>query len=332
MNEESKIYYVYYLISPDTLEIFYVGKGKKYRMFKHESDVKNGRIPNNNYKLYKKIKYILDSGNNILYKKVKENLTNDEAIELEKNEISKIKLENLTNICPGGEGNDNFTYNDNKEIIRNKFRLASSRSYAEKYGDRSAEIIQKRLKSMNGYSHSNETKDKIRNSNTGKIFDDTRKRNIGLSKIGNSNMLGKHHSEQTKKLISKSNIGKKLSDIHKNKISESNLGKQRSKDHINKMRIGLINNHPMHNPEIKKKILQSLKGRKSWNKCNYIKIKCPNNSILEFKSKEDMIIYFNKLSDSMFLVNSKRISGISIFNMGKSNGYILLQKQHKNNI
>ena len=49
-----------------------------------------------------------------------------------------------------------------------------------------------------------------------------------LHKTGNNNMLGKHHSEKTKKKMSESHIGKHLSEEHKNKLSKPIL--QYSKD------------------------------------------------------------------------------------------------------
>ena len=154
MNENLNIYYVYYLKHPDTNKIFYIGKGKGYRMYKHESEVKNGRLPNHNYILYKNIKSILNDNKNIIYEKLAENITNRDAILLEKKKIAEIGLQNLTNICKGGEGADNFTYNPNKEIIRQKMSNVKKKSYIEKYGEKRAkEIIQKRLNSVKGYNN-----------------------------------------------------------------------------------------------------------------------------------------------------------------------------------
>ena len=39
-------FYVYCLIDPDDNIPFYVGKGRLNRMYKHEKDVKNGKIVN----------------------------------------------------------------------------------------------------------------------------------------------------------------------------------------------------------------------------------------------------------------------------------------------
>lgn len=64
------------------------------------------------------------------------------------------------------------------------------------------------------------------------ISDET-KRKIGATKVGNQNMLGKHHSEETKKKISDShkgekcyNYGKHLSNEHKRAISQSLNGRK----------------------------------------------------------------------------------------------------------
>ena len=58
-------------------------------------------------------------------------------------------------------------------------------------------------KGMSGLKHTEKTKEKIRTSNTGKVFDETRKKNISLSKIGKSNikLKGVSKSEEHRKRI-----------------------------------------------------------------------------------------------------------------------------------
>ena len=47
------IFYVYELVDPRDGSCFYVGSGKKNRMFDHVKLAKNGKPSNNNWNLYK---------------------------------------------------------------------------------------------------------------------------------------------------------------------------------------------------------------------------------------------------------------------------------------
>lgn len=73
-----------------------------------------------------------------------------------------------------------------------------------------------------GYKHSTETRKKIAIANTGKVKSEETKKLIGISKLNNKNMLGKSHSDLTKKKISaswkKRNQEKyKVAQIHRRK-------------------------------------------------------------------------------------------------------------------
>jgi len=101
-------FYVYHLIDPFTGFPFYVGKGTGNRMYDHEKLTLSEKIPNKNPILFRKIKKIILS-NNILYKKILENLTENEAFLLEQSEIKKYGRMNdktgiLCNMTNGGEG------------------------------------------------------------------------------------------------------------------------------------------------------------------------------------------------------------------------------------
>ena len=68
-------------------------------------------------------------------------------------------------------------------------------------------VTKKRIpwnKGLKGQKHSEEHKNKIRQSLLGKKrkpFSEKHRKNIGLSKIGNTNMLGKKHTQETKEKI-----------------------------------------------------------------------------------------------------------------------------------
>jgi hypothetical protein len=49
-------YYVYSLIDPRTNVPFYIGKGIGARLYRHEKNVINGKIPNDNNYLFNKIR------------------------------------------------------------------------------------------------------------------------------------------------------------------------------------------------------------------------------------------------------------------------------------
>ena len=93
---------------------------------------------------------------------------------------------------------------------------------------------------VSGYTHSEETKEKMkgRNPYAGKTSEEMEiigknisekvsgEKNGMFGKKGkNHHMYGKHRSEETKQKISEANKGKKLSEEHKKKLSESHKGK-----------------------------------------------------------------------------------------------------------
>ena len=63
-----------------------------------------------------------------------------------------------------------------------------------------------------------------------KPFTEEWKRKMSAAKQGNKNMLGKHHTEETKRKIAEGNKGKKMSEEAKLKMSEAKQGKHRSEE------------------------------------------------------------------------------------------------------
>lgn len=117
-------------------EPFYIGKGKNDRLYHHLNIV----LSNSDKKDYNRfktntIKKILKSGSGSepYIFKLLENLTDQEAIEYERQYINEIGIRNnknrkgyLTNITWGGIGGDTFTNNPNKELIRKKLSVVTS--------------------------------------------------------------------------------------------------------------------------------------------------------------------------------------------------------------
>ena len=92
------MFYVYNLIDPRDNSVFYIGKGKGNRMYKHEKYTLNNKLPNGNKSLFDKIKEIKMNNLDIIYKKVFE--TDDEtlAYQFENKLINEVGIDNLCKI------------------------------------------------------------------------------------------------------------------------------------------------------------------------------------------------------------------------------------------
>lgn len=90
--ENNNQYYVYKHYNPETSICFYVGIGKGDRVF------------SGGYHRNKKWKAEVRNGNGFTFDYVKKNISKKEALDIERNLISKIGLENLCNIV-GESGN-----------------------------------------------------------------------------------------------------------------------------------------------------------------------------------------------------------------------------------
>ena len=103
-------YYVYKHIRLKDGSTFYIGKGKGDRMY---SDYRRN--------IYWKRIVEKDGGFTAIL--IKENLSDKEALELEKSIIAEIGMDNLTNMTEGGNGGDTrkgFTQEEYDEWIRKK--------------------------------------------------------------------------------------------------------------------------------------------------------------------------------------------------------------------
>lgn len=87
-------HYVYYLIDPRTNIPFYVGKGKRDRMYSHVREVMNESWKVNTPKV-KRIQDILKENQTVIHKIVFNNLTHTEALHRERQEIRRIGRANL---------------------------------------------------------------------------------------------------------------------------------------------------------------------------------------------------------------------------------------------
>ncbi len=181
-------FYVYTLTDPRNDKIFYVGKGKKDRMTKHERSVLRGRNTHNNY-LTNKIKKIHSEGLRVKHDKVLVSKDEDEVLEFETFVIDEIGLDNLCNNQGGGDGRTP------DESTRKK-------------------ISEKRK----GIPVSKETRERISESRRGKKHTQEWKDNQSKLKKGKSQTQKQKDANESR---SKSHKGRKFSDEHRKKLSEA---------------------------------------------------------------------------------------------------------------
>lgn len=74
---------------------------------------------------------------------------------------------------------------------------------------------------------SDETKEKIRQGHLGKKLTEEQKARL---KGRPSSFLGKHHTEESKKLLREANLGRVLSEEHVRKVADANTGKKRTEE------------------------------------------------------------------------------------------------------
>jgi len=224
-------FYVYYLIDPTNEKPFYVGKGRGGRMYKHEKDVKNGKIANlTNQELTDKITSILNENKKIIYKKVEENLLNEIALECETMYIKKlgridINTGILFNKTDGGEGATIVS-----DSTREKQRIAQTgRVFTDSHRKKLSDYAKNRP-----LSHRN----KIIEKNRGKQKSDETILKISNSKIEyyKNEENRKKSSDRIKKITNDPKIKSKISNSLKNFYKENPesieklriLGKQQS--------------------------------------------------------------------------------------------------------
>lgn len=185
---ENKEFYVYRWFYIKTNETFYVGKGKGNR-YKDKSNHRNQYFKN----------IVLKEKNNVISEILKNNLTEQEAWDLEKKLIQeyKTKGECKTNFHEGGCGGNTGNYN-NPERSRKLSEAAKKRVG--------------KLNPMYGKHHSEETKEKIRQANLGKTLSPEHK-----AKLIAANTERKKTPEEIEKLR-QANLGKKMSEESKQKM------------------------------------------------------------------------------------------------------------------
>ena len=194
-------YYVYIYIDPRNNLPFYVGKGYNKRWKYHLN------LNNKYYNLYlrNKIKSIRQKGYEPIVEKIKKNLSDKKAIELEKILIKLYGRKDnntgtLVNYTDGGDGSEGRICNLNTRRKMSKNQRGISRNKGEK------------------------------NPQYGKSNTKEQKRKISLALVGNKNpRFGIHLSKETKEKLRLANLGKKYNQETKRKHYLNSLKRKRDK-------------------------------------------------------------------------------------------------------
>lgn len=98
-NPKRDRFYVYELVDPRDDAVFYVGKGTGRRDRSHLTDARTSS-PTNAARAMR-IREILAAGHDVVIRRVHSDLTERQALNLERKRIAEIRLANLTNVTRG---------------------------------------------------------------------------------------------------------------------------------------------------------------------------------------------------------------------------------------
>jgi len=281
------MYYVYELIDPRNNKPFYIGKGTGLRMYFHAKNVKRGKIPHGNKKLFNKIKKIMNGNMKIKYKKIFITENENDAYEKEIKRINEIGIDSLCNLTYGGEGlratnevvgkivntrrkNGNYKMSDyTKDLISKSISKVMKERWKNKEFRKK---MSEKLSGENSPVKRPEVREKISNSLKGKVFSQERRRKIseirkgktweeiysksGLEKMRsinffgeNNQFYGKTHTEENKKLFAQY-------------AKELHTGRKRSEETKQRIKTGIKNSKHseiMKSSEMSEKISRATK-------------------------------------------------------------------------
>jgi hypothetical protein len=188
--------YVYALIDPRNNKPFYIGKGVGNRCYFHEKEAKYYK--NRKSLKLSKIRQLLYAGLSPVVKKIEENISDEQAIELECFLISEIRDFGicLTNMTDGGDGAKGYKHTDEHKAYISciqKNRVVSEET-KEKMRKPKSERGRKNIANARletNYRPSEETKKKVSNTLRGRP----------------SPMKGRCHTEASKIKMSESRLG-----------------------------------------------------------------------------------------------------------------------------
>jgi len=248
---------IYYLIDPRyPNEIRYVGKTIKKLSTRLSIHLSPSSLIEKTHK-NNWIKSLLNDSIKPIITLIEE-VDDDKWIEREMYWINYYKSNgfNITNSTDGGEGMNNPT-----EETRKKLSYASKGENNPNFGKKRTKEINDKINEIRVCVHTEETKNKLREINKGKIISQETRNKISKSKKGTkytyetklkmsnshkgiiisqetrkklsdacsgekNGFYGKKHTEETKKLLSISKIGKKHTEETKLKMSNSQKGEK----------------------------------------------------------------------------------------------------------
>lgn len=244
MNEYY-VYFIYQEFENNPPKIIYVGKGKKRRLQNHLNYLITGSRPEKvNAYLFNKCQKTIKEGGKIFGDKIKQNLSEEEALELEASKIEEIGIDNLCNISPFGSINTppkgSETYNHYIENMRNisKERWADDEFKTKmlkvrkqqglkqrgenhpNFGKKMPEEHKELLKKINSERViSSETRDKMREKMTGRNITWKDKISEGNKRDWEKRKReGYTLSEEAREKISKANKNKKFKSLDENVV------------------------------------------------------------------------------------------------------------------
>ena len=184
-------YYVYIYKNPITFDPFYVGKGCGNRAYSHLEKAKNIRKGSRESLCIVECRRLLKDGFEPIIEIIINNLTESEALIIERQFISSFGRRNnntgiLTNMTDGGESFDG--------LVRTKLHY------------------ERIVESRKGYKHSEQTKQKLRKPKT--FTEESHQAFI-------EKCVERSNKPEAKQRVSEFFSGKSINDEHKQKISQS---------------------------------------------------------------------------------------------------------------
>jgi hypothetical protein len=242
-----------YKLSYSNGVVFYIGKGKNGRINEHEREAR--RPDTKQYNMYKSrvIRKMWKNGEEVLKEIIAYFDTEEEAHDYEMALIFFMRPYGyLTNITDGGEGHSGHRLSE--ESIR---KMSITKRNAGKITLHSEETKNKIRASLTGRKRSEDTVQKMREANIGKKHSEETRRK--MSDKGK----GREVTEEIRRKLSETLKGHVVTEEVRRKLSEAGTGKTHSEETRRKMR--QAHKGEVHKPvseEARRRMSEAKKGRK----------------------------------------------------------------------
>ncbi len=198
-------FYVYGYFDPESGEPFYIGKGNRRRAYAHLTACNRPKHCCYNTFFYRKLRKMLLVGIEPHIKIISDQLSEKEALEFEKSEIKRIgrRSQGEGTLCNLGQGGDSSGMSGHKH---------------------SEESKQKMSKSQTGRFVSMKTRQKLSKANTGKKASKETRQKMRMARLGKprKDLLGRKASEETKQRMRETHLRRPVScfDVDGNLIDQ----------------------------------------------------------------------------------------------------------------